>query len=194
MQLETPGGRGYSTNFKDHEELLHKFAKKGFARLQDARVNWISYDEVLGQMSLYFVQAEAKFDAKRGYTFTAYMGRVCANNFNKWAHDQVRDQVELGLISIEDLGGDQSEDDGAPVDFHAFMSTDTEESPEEIMERRQTMWNYAKLSDDARKVCKALMQRQDDASINVVMRDIGMKPAAQRKVKEELFRNFGVKL
>jgi hypothetical protein len=193
VQLETPGGRGYSREFKDHEPLLHKFSRAGFARLQAAKINWVDYTEVFGQMQLYFVQAEAKYDPSRGFTFAAYLGRVCANNFNKWARDQVRDQMEMGTISIEDLSGAQG-DDESTADFHAFLSDDTDESPEEIMQRRQTMWNYSKLSDEARKVCKALMHRQDDASINVVMRDLNMKPSVQRKVKEELTRNFGVKL
>jgi hypothetical protein len=203
VQLETPGGRGYSTQFVDHEGLLHKFARKGFARLQAAGVSWVDYEEVFGQMQLYFVQAEAKFEAGRGWTFAAYLGRVCINNFNKWAADLIEEQMGLGLLRISDTqGGD--EEGSEDRDFYETHTSEQDESPEEIIERYDYIHKTrSSLSRDAAVVVRELAApSQDllnvlngrDATIAAIGRFLNYTPARIKKVKQELSTKFGVAL
>ena len=204
MQLETPGGRGYSTQFTDHEGLIHKFARKGFARLQAANVDWVDYDEVFGQMQLYFVQATKHYDPKRGYTFTAYCGQVCFYNFNKWASALIEGQIAINPIRIGDLSPEHS--DGGKADFYEIMSGE-DESPEDIIERLDYVHKTrCNLSGDTKLVVRELAAPsqdlqlamrdagRDEASIAFIGRFLNMSPARIKRVKQELSEKFHVDL
>lgn len=204
MQLETPGGRGYSTQFVDHEGLLHKFARSGFARLQKAKVTWVDYDEVFGKMSMSFVEAEQKFDPQRGWTFAAYLGRVCMNNFNKWAADLIAEQTTCGYIRVSELSTEG--DEGGETDFYEVMGGE-DESPEDIIERLDYIHKARRsLSADAKLVvrelaapCAALEQavsesRRESASVAFICRFLGFSATRIKRVKQELTEKFGVEL
>jgi hypothetical protein len=194
MQVATQRvGRGYSTQFEDHQALLHKFARRGFARLQSARINDVDYDEVFGQMTLYFVQAQQKYNAALGWTFAAYLGRVCHNNFQKWAETLTVEKMALGLISVEDMVGGE-DDETSVADFYEFHQDDAEESAEEALDRKRRKGLYHLLSQDSRAVVTALIKADGNPSINTVGRELGFTATKMKRIKAELTRFYGIEL
>lgn len=89
--------RAYSTDFAAHRDLICKLARKGWGRLQAAGVV-IDYDDVFQEMSLIYCKAAERYDATKGFTFTAYLGQAIWHDFNKVAQRLTNDQCGLGLV------------------------------------------------------------------------------------------------
>ncbi len=126
--------RAFRTDFESHSNLIHSFARKGFGRLQAARV-LIDYEDVYQEMCISFVKAQKMYNPDSGFSFTAYFGRAVWNDFNKLAERLIGEKVAVGMESVEDFR--HEEDDGQ--DIYAFLSveTDSAESPEDMIEHNQ---------------------------------------------------------
>lgn len=118
--------RGYSTNYDDHVGLIHKFARKGFARLQAAGVV-IDYEDVFQEMSLIYCRAADRYDPSKGFTFTAYLGSAIWMDFNQIADRLIKDQCGLGLVRIE-----QFSDEDDTMDSYSYIQDDGA-TPEEAL-------------------------------------------------------------
>ncbi|WP_374335301.1 sigma-70 family RNA polymerase sigma factor [Methyloversatilis sp.] len=126
--------RCYSTEFADHEGLIHSFARKGFGRLQAARVS-IDYDDVFQEMCLSFTKAREKYNPDAGFSFSAYFGRAIWNDFNKFAERLISERVDLGLINFEDMKGE--DDDGGDITEYLMLDVQFHETPESRLEDSQ---------------------------------------------------------
>lgn len=157
-------GRAYSTDFKDHEKLLHKFTKGGFARLRGAGIDGIEYEDVYQEMCVSFVRAAKSYNPDAGITFTAYMGRAVINNFNKHADRLIRENESVGHLKIGDLVGDSpcdSEGDGVVEMMDRFMMgnimSDISDQEETVLSREAGRINISRLSAASRKVIRDLI-------------------------------------
>lgn len=207
------------TLFEQNKGLLHKFTKMGFGRLQGAGVE-IEYEDVFQEMTVSFIKAHRTFDSSKGFSFSAYFGRSCMNNFNKWAANLCREQRELGLIRATDMNFGEFEDKGDVLDY--FYEDGEQQSPEDMMiaieEVRQRVGS---LSLDAKRMVLHLiaptqsmrdvfdeevadaheMRAQGhnvkisrDHNFSFIGRDLGMTPGRVSEVRKELSRVFKVKL
>ena len=152
--------RKNSMDMKDHEGLLHKYARGGHARLTSAGVG-IDYDDVLQEIRISFIKASRKFNPEIGVGFSSYMGRAVINNFNLYAERELSRHFGLGVISIEELSG--SDDDETSCDLwgrHDFASSDDIE--ETIAHRSEMKFRIGLLSRRARKVIRELVNPSHD--------------------------------
>jgi hypothetical protein len=203
-----------STKYEDHTGLLHKLAARGWGRLEAAGVP-TAYDDVFQLMSESFVRCQKTFDPTKGFTFSAYYGRSCWNNFNKWAADQIEEKHELGLVSVESLSVEH--DDGAGSDAYEFINCaaedDTDESAEDRLQSRQESHRAARmLSPDAKRVIALLVHNSPEllafvaernarmlkriVNINlwVIFDFLGIPRPKAAMIRAELERVYGVKL
>lgn len=126
MQDQTP--RGFKTDFEQHKGLLHNFARTSFARLRASGVH-VEYEDVFQEACISFAQALKTYDAARGITFTAYMGRAVVNNLGRYCTRLLKERAELGMYVSDELVEDHAQtaiDEGSPT-------------PDRLIERRQGM-------------------------------------------------------
>jgi hypothetical protein len=201
-----------STRFEDHTGMLHKLAKRGWGRLLEAGVT-LPYEDVFQFMCESFVMCQSKYDPSTGFSFGAYYGRSCWNNFNKWAERQIDEKHTLGMVSVEELTGGVGEDAGDALEFCDFgqEEDDAHDSPEEILEARQESHRAARaLSPTAKRVVALLvhhtqellafveahnargMKRIVNINLNVIFNFLEITNKAG--VKAELERVYGVTL
>lgn len=134
--------RGYCVDFEKHEALIHKFARKGYGRLMEMNVV-IDYEDVFQEMCVAYTKASLKYDASKGITFSAYLGRVIWNEFNRFVE---REQDE-NFPSLEDA---LTDDDEEEIDIYEGISGNYT-TPEEFLERKQeTRWKNKQCSSMAR--------------------------------------------
>lgn len=110
----------FSTEFLDHQGLIHKLTKKCWGRLKDVGIDDHEYEDIFQINCMTYVKAAKAFDTERGITFGAYLGRAIYNQFNQYAKALISEKLELGLISYEDFKTD--DDDG--FDFIAVYMAD----------------------------------------------------------------------
>lgn len=127
-------GRAYDTSFEAQRGLIYKLACRGWGRLKQANVH-IDFEDVMQEMSLAYVKAAAGYDPEYGITFSAYLGRSCWNEFNKFAERLIAEQVELRLVSVDAMD-DKFELDGAGGSFYDMIDSG-DQTPEDIMESIQ---------------------------------------------------------
>lgn len=125
-------GKGFSTEYEDHQGLIRMLAQKCWGRMQAANTP-VEVEDIIQQMSLTYVKCLETFKPENGVTFTAYFGRSCINNFNKWAEKQIAEQTTLGLVRFEELSG---EDEGSSYDFIDHEGSESM-NPETILMRKQ---------------------------------------------------------
>jgi DNA-directed RNA polymerase specialized sigma24 family protein len=151
----TTATKSTSTAFEDHTGMLHKLARRGWGRLQEAGLT-TPYEDVFQIMCESFVRCQPKYDPATGFTFSAYYGRSCWNNFNKWAEHLIEEKHTLGMVSVEALAG--TDEEGGEGDAFEFLESsqseeDAHESPEDILAARQESHLAARmLSTDAKRV------------------------------------------
>lgn len=119
--------RAFDTSFEAHKGLLHKMARKGYGRLMDLNMV-IDYEDVFQEMSLAYVKAAQKYDATKGITFGAYLGRAVWNEFNRFVE---REQGE-NFASLDSF--EKGEDDDLDV-YSAVPSNCL--TPEQLIELKQ---------------------------------------------------------
>jgi DNA-directed RNA polymerase specialized sigma24 family protein len=149
-----------STRYEDHTGMLHKLAKRGWGRLQEAGLD-TAYEDVFQQMCESFVKCQATYKPDTGFSFSAYYGRSIWNNFNAWAERLIDEKHTLGLISVESLC--KADDDGEGDAFEFIEQEDEEDTPEDRLAARQESHRLARLlSDDAKRMV-ALLAHQTPA-------------------------------
>jgi len=126
-------GRAYQTDYASHEGLIHSFARKGYARLQAAHVS-VEYEDVFQDMCFSFAKAQKSYNPETGFSFTAYFGRAIWNDFNKKAQNAISEQVELGLVRVEDMA---TEDNDGDMLEYLIADIENASAPDELIERRQ---------------------------------------------------------
>lgn len=209
-----PANRSTSTAFEDHTGMLHKLAKRGWGRLQDAGVT-VPYDDVFQLMCESFVRCQSKYDPLTGFSFSAYYGRSCWNNFNRWAEHVIEERHTLGMVSVEELTGAGPEEGGDALEFCDFASAedDTHESPEDILAARQESHRAARLlSLDAKRVVAQLVRNSPELlafveaknarmlkkivniNLNVIFEFLEIPRPKARAIKDELRQVYGVAL
>jgi RNA polymerase sigma factor (sigma-70 family) len=192
--------RGFCVDFKKHEALIHKFARKGYGRLMEMNVV-IDYEDVFQEMCLAYTKATSKYDASKGITFSAYMGRVIWNEFNKFVE---REQLE-NYVSLDGFG---SEDEGDEADIYEAIPGNYT-TPEEFLERKQeTRWKNKQCSPTARFLLKQFInptpevEEQFEAQERKLFRDItisfiakcnkGLDPNEVKAARKQIEHLYGV--
>lgn len=156
----------FSTNYKDHERLIHMLARRAYARLVAAKVNSYEYLDVFQDMSLSFVKAAEKWNPELGITFTAYFGRAAFYDFNHKVKKLTLQSVPT--VNFEDLKEMlvSNGEDVEALDISEFiLGADGAfvEAAEETVERQQTaLFNMGRLSDAARAVVADLIDPSDE--------------------------------
>jgi RNA polymerase sigma factor (sigma-70 family) len=147
--------RAFSTEFASHEGLIHSFARKGYGRLQAARVS-IDYEDVFQEMCVSFTKAKAKYDPQTGFSFSAYFGRAIWNDFNKFADRLITERVELGIINFEDMkSGDDTDGDITEV---LMVEMESYELPESRLEGFQDfVSNFSKVMNSLSPVTRKVL-------------------------------------
>lgn len=163
--------RNRSTNIADHDGLLWFFARKAYARLEGANVVGVELEDVYQEMCLSAVRAAEKYNPDLGYSFTAYLGRACWQNFNKVAEKLINEQVGLRLSRIEDLHerfGAEGEES-----ILSFMELGEGESPEDIVERKQHVRHkISRLSPQAKLALSSFIRQSFVSEKRVSFREV----------------------
>ena len=148
----------YSSEFSDHQGLIHQLTKKCWWRLKDAGLDDHEYEDVFQLNCISFVKVARKYDPARGITFGAYLGKAIFNEFNKYAEKVIKEKHELGIVSYDDFGDDDGEGE---YDFLAHASKDLNRSEGgvevSVIEREIARENIGKLSKFAKLIIRELM-------------------------------------
>ena len=91
--------------YKANVGLVHSVSRKGYARLVAAKVG-IDYEDVFQEMSVVFLKAYEHFDVSLGFQFSTFYFRSAYNRLNKWAGDMINERLKQGVMSVEELNGD----------------------------------------------------------------------------------------
>jgi DNA-directed RNA polymerase specialized sigma24 family protein len=199
-----------STRYEDHTGMLHKLAKRGWGRLQEAGLD-VTYEDVYQHMCESFVKCQSTYKVDTGFSFSAYYGRSIWNNFNHWAERQIEEKHTLGLVSVESLCG--SDDEGETDVFEFIEQEDDEETPEDRLAARQESHRLARmLSDDAKRMVAllahqtpALEQWMDERNARMLKKTyqinlwligefLGFERKKVSRLRLELERVYGVEL
>jgi len=165
---KVPVSRGYSTQFEDHEDLIHKFARKAFGRLQSAHDNMMTYDDVFQEMSVAYIQAAKAWKPDYGVTFTAYLGRAIWNNFNHLADKLIERSVSVPILSIEEMEFRSRSDEtiGGNCSFLEYLYADddgvTESAETTVGAKEESLKNFESLSELSKQVIGELLSPSDD--------------------------------
>lgn len=139
---------------KQHFGLLHAFSKKAFARIRTTRPEY-EYEDVYQIMCLAFVKAQQKWNPDAGFSFTAYMGQCCWNEFNKIANRIELERGSLNIVSMEDFRGDDERAD--PLEWLPVQDGMTAASPEDLLQKKQhAKVTMGALSTNAQIIIKEL--------------------------------------
>jgi DNA-directed RNA polymerase specialized sigma24 family protein len=210
VAVGTASKRSRIVDYEEHQGLIHKLAKKGWARLEAAHVGGVDYEDVFQNMSMSYVRAAEQFNPNMGWSFTAYLGRACLNNFNKWAEKLCSEQCNLGLVRIEDMNAHSDASDSDV--YEVFMGE--EDSPEDIVSRKQeVLKNLRSLTPNAKRVVWLMMQPSQELleafeshhdglangnasrtspTVGFIGRYLDMSSVTIRNVKDELSRKFNI--
>lgn len=201
--------------FRKYEALLNGLARKCYGRLMAAGVV-IYYEDVFQNMSMSFVQAHRTYKPEMGYSFSAYFGRACFNNFNKWAKKLIREQtgmensvdengefstkqVGARLVRVADLmdGGHDTDGDYSVRRNHfeaMLFESDSALSPEEeLMRKQENRQIIGRLSGQAKKVMAKLIDPSADMTFAQIGEQLGMSASQLTSAKKELMSAFKVR-
>ncbi|MEZ2310854.1 hypothetical protein AB6809_29840 [Paraburkholderia sp. RCC_158] len=192
--------------------MLHKLARKGWGRLQEVGLS-TPYEDVFQFMCESFVRCQPKYDPATGFTFSAYYGRSCWNNFNKWAERLCLEHTQLGMVSVEVLGGASDGDESRDVYEFLDAADDDHDTPEERLEARQESHRAARaLSPVAKQVIALLVHQTPEfmaffdernarltkkftaVTLGMIFEFLELSKPKGRQIKEELRRIYGVDL
>lgn len=100
-------GRGYSTRYEDHVGLLRKLARGQWGIMQGLGIE-VEFDDIFQEMSLAYCAALSGYNPEYGITFSAYLGRTALNNWAKVKDRLVRERMQLGMYSLDEIeSGDE---------------------------------------------------------------------------------------
>lgn len=190
QKTQTELKRGYSTQYEDHQGLIHKFARKGWGRLTSLGVS-IDYEDVFQEMSVTYCRAASKFDPSRGFTFSAYLGQAIWHDFNKLAQRFENELSGLGFTRIEDMGVEDS-------DFYDRLTGNVDSPEKHSMHRQETAHCFRKLKRKELQVVGTLMRQtvsgDKDESLSEIMRSMHMSRTAMATARKNIGAAFGVSM
>ena len=143
--------RAFSTDFNDHVNLVHTFARKGWGRMIAAQVN-VEYEDVFQEMSVTYTKAARSYDPSKGFSFTSYVGRAIWNEFNRYAEKYIGEQTELGLISAQDVNDEHSFED-----YYESIDSGVATPEEQLIRKQEMLNNLRGLSPTAKFLAAQLM-------------------------------------
>lgn len=119
------------TYYKDNVKLVHKFARKVFARAKTIGAP-MEYEDVFQEASLVFLKCFQSFDPNAGFAFSSYFSRAFYFEVNKMLADYETEIIKAGTRSIEDYEANSEE-----CWFLEVIPSD-EATPDELVELAQT--------------------------------------------------------
>lgn len=150
--------RAFNSDFKLHTGLIHALTKKCWGRLKSAGLDEYEYDDVYQINCISYVKSAKAYDAGRGITFGAYLGRAIYNEFNKFANRVIEEKHELGFIPYDEFSSETNSTDF--LDYHNG-GVDFTEVGEETVSRETARENIAKLSKLGKLVVRELLSPTD---------------------------------
>lgn len=180
------------------DALLHKLAAKCYARVQAMSLP-MDYDDVVQEMRLTYVKVKKTWNPQGTALFSTYCTFACMNNFNAAILKMARDRKEMGMVPVESICSEGSEDQRDVFSYMANAACSKNTNPEHRLESAQEMTrNLAMLSATARQLVRGLLaseRRLDDES-PATLRSIAVAAEIRgpelRRVKLEIFNKFGV--
>lgn len=129
--------------YEDHVGLTHKLAKRAFAWAASFQAS-LTYEDVLQEMAIAFMQASRAFDPERGFAFSTLYSRCATTHFKKVMEKEMRGTCRYmdrdsgrieggGVVSVESLVA--ADDEGA--DPYEFLDLGASASPEQLLELKQ---------------------------------------------------------
>lgn len=192
QQAQAAAYRGYSLDIADHHGLITKLAQRGLWRLQRAGVV-TDFEDVFQDMSVSYVKAKLGFDALMGFTFTAYLGRAIWQDFNRVAERLINDQIGLGLVRMEDMGGDE-------IDAYELVASPASTPEEQYLGGRAFGDGMRALTIKERTVVGKFIRQEmpgvkaKSESLSKIMRDMKMHHAEMVKSRKNICQAFDVNL
>lgn len=146
--VSSASSRAYQTDYELHAGLIRQLAFKVASR---AHAFGLSYEieDAVQDASLVYVKAAHGYDADRGITFTAYLGRAIFNELNAIVNKMVEMRKECIAMSIEDLGEEDQ-------DALEAISLDDENAESRLINRQEMRNKVASLSPTARLFVREL--------------------------------------
>lgn len=177
--------RAFSTDFEQHQPLIHKFARKGYGRLIQANVN-IDYQDVYQEMCLTFTLAAKKYDPARGISFSAYFGRAIWHQFNRFAEREIQEKLDICSSSVDDMAHSMGDDHNHMDIYEAIDSGDL--SPEETLVAKQdALERNAMCKSTISKIfIRELMHPSQRVLDAFAEQEARLTTAANRKVPKEV--------
>jgi hypothetical protein len=150
--------RKFNSEFSLHTGLIHTLTRKCWGRLKEAGLDEFEYDDVYQINCVSYVKAAKAYDATRGITFGAYLGRAIYNEFNKFADRVINEKHELGFVSYNDFSSEEND-----ADFLEYHNADVDltEVGADTISRETARENIAKLSVLGRLVIRELLSPTD---------------------------------
>jgi hypothetical protein len=186
-------------SYESVRNQLHKLALKCYARVSELGLS-MTFDDVMGQMNLGYVQAKAKWNPEGGARFSTYCQTVVINNFNNSIEKAILERTTFGMVSYEDAVGSFEGDVAAdPLEFME-QGADQELSIEDRAVAHEDMLErLASLSAGSKRLLTALVTAEKQAGHDRApkLREIailcGIKGDELRQVKLEILNKFGVR-
>lgn len=150
--------RAFSSEFSLHTGLIHTLTRKCWGRLKEAGLDEYEYEDIYQINCMTYVKAAKAYDASRGITFSAYLGRAIYNQFNKFADKAIEEKHELGFIAYDDFSSEDNNTDF--LDYHN-AEADFAEVGVEVISRETARENIAKLSAIGKLVVRELLSPTD---------------------------------
>lgn len=119
------------TYYKDNVKLVHKFARKVFARAKTIGAP-MEYEDVFQEASLVFLKCFQSFDPNAGFAFSSYFSRAFYFEVNKILADYETEIIKSGTRSIEEYEGDSEQA------WLLEVIPSNEPTPEELLELSET--------------------------------------------------------
>lgn len=100
------------TSYQSVSRLLQKLAGKCYLRVAALGIG-MTYDDVLQEMNLSYVQARERWDPEGNSRFSTYLTTACYNNFNGRIYRRECERRHLGMVNLSDMRSPDRGDDEA---------------------------------------------------------------------------------
>lgn len=156
--MTTAVNRAFSSEFSLHTGLIHTLTRKCWGRLKEAGLDEFEYEDIYQINCITYVKVAKAYDASRGVTFGAYLGRAIYNEFNKFADRVIEEKHQLGFISYDEFSSEDN--DVNFLDYHNG-DVDLTEVAAETISRETARENISKLSSLGKLVIRELLSPTD---------------------------------
>lgn len=215
--------RGFTTDFENHAGLIHSITRKCMGRLYNLGFN-IEYEDLFQDNCLSYTKAMIGYDAERGITFSAYMGRAIYNQFNNQVEKMLNERSGINTVlvgednDVDDIHYNNSNNQDGDLYNHHYSMTVEDKAvlSDEIRGRISKLSSLAKLvirelispSEDllktregirahaelARSLNKRVPHVPQDVNLKLIRLHYALSYSDMKGVKREFSEKLGVQI